>query len=302
MSVLQQYYTSYSNKETGRTGFQIKATSAGIPPNIQGTIARLIAYSVPRTLDIHALDTHPIALRYYYQGKGSCILLCSQSTGNDESGRPGNFFAHTLVLETDNFTAVPPIFYWKSPFWCYQDPVDRTQLDSLPILLSFDEEPSLELEKVWTFIDQGDRRTLLYKLLCAVVYSNKTYRRIIILDTTDNTANWIAAISTLLPPVYRPLLTFATYHHDPHQGHYLITGMTSASAFHPSATDHKSFFILDAYAGTTSEVPDSPYAKMAASNAQPDLYEAQLLSLFVDYTPNPSTDLVIDEQLDELAH
>ena len=151
MSVRQQYYTSYSNKETGSTGFQIKATSPDIFGRVQDTITRLISYRIPPLLDIHALVTHPLALRYYYRDKNECILLCSQSTGNDESGRPGNFFAHTLVLQPDLFTSIPPIFYWKSPFWRNQDPVDRTYLDTLPILPSFDIKPSLELSKVWKF-------------------------------------------------------------------------------------------------------------------------------------------------------
>src|SRR5258708_33655292 len=114
MSILQHYYTSYTNQETGSTGFQVKAMSPGISPDLQATIARLIAYHVPPMLEEHDVSTHPIALRYYYKGQDQCILLCSQSNGKDPNGRPGNFFAHTLVLDPAVLTSVPPIFYWHS--------------------------------------------------------------------------------------------------------------------------------------------------------------------------------------------
>ncbi|MFL5626288.1 MAG: hypothetical protein ACJ788_11920 [Ktedonobacteraceae bacterium] len=301
MRVLQHYYTSYSNEETGSVGFQVKAMSPGISANLQADITRLISYRIPSSLNEQAIDTHPVALRYYYKGPDECILLCSQSIGNDINGRPGNFFAHTLIMEPEMFTSVPPILYWKSPFWRHKDTESGSQVASLPILSTFYEEPSLDIEDMWNFLAEDDRRALLYKLMCAVVHSNKTYQRIVILDTTENVVWWIMAVSCLLPPDYRPILSFATYHHDPYQGQYLITGTTSDSSFRASAQDYISYFILNAEAGTTSAVEDSLYAKMAVEAAQPDLYETQLLALFTDYTKRFPTPTSINEQLDRMA-
>src|SRR6266568_8945776 len=112
MSVLQYYYTSFVHSQTNSAGFQVKAMSPGILPETQALIARLIAYRFPMTLDERAIQSHPAALRYYYESPQECILLCSQSNGNDESGRPGNFFVHTLILEPEMFKTMPPIFYW----------------------------------------------------------------------------------------------------------------------------------------------------------------------------------------------
>lgn len=319
MSVRQYYYTSYVHRPTGSAGFHVKAMSPDLSPELQETIARLIAYRIPPSLDVQMPDTHPVALRYAYKGPDECILLCSQSCGHDEFGRPGNFFAHAVVVEQDLFTSIPPVFFWKSAFWCKHDSVERVQIASLPVLPTFDEEPSLDLEEIWAFVAEGRRRDLLYNLLCGVVQSHRKQWRIVIFDSDEHVALWVAAVSCLLPPAYRPLLTFATYHHDPRRAPFLIIGADAASR--PTLEDDASFFLLDATRGKTSPVEPSPYAALAVSSTHPELYETVLLSIFTDldgdqdsdtdsdtdsgftaYTNNANpAPLYIDEQLDQLA-
>src|SRR2546428_4654287 len=150
MSVLQHYYTSFVHPGTNNAGFQVKARSQGISQETEALIARLIAYQIPATLDEQDIQLHPVALRYYYHNPQECILLCSQSSGNDESGRPGNFFSHTLILEPEMFKTMPPIFYWQSKFWRKDDngmEEERPQLDVLPTLPVFEEAPSLDIER-----------------------------------------------------------------------------------------------------------------------------------------------------------
>ncbi len=298
MAILQHYYTSFVNKETGSAGFQVKAMSPGISPDMQSMISRLIAYRIPPTLNEYEIERHPIALRYYYKDPQESILLCSQSNGSDENGRPGNFFAHTLVMEPDIFTIIPPILYWRSPLWRTEDPGNRTQLASLT---SFDEEPSLDIDRVWEFLAQGPRRKYFYKLMSAVVLCTTTQRRIVIIDSADNVALWIAAVSCMLPPAYRPLLSFATYHHDPYQAQFMITGTASDSSFRASPEEYMSFFILNTETGKMSEVEDSPYARMAAQATRADLYEQQLLPLFAMSMRRFPLPTRIDEQLDLIA-
>lgn len=298
MVVLQHYYTSFVNKATGSAGFQVKAMSPDIPPDTQTAISRMISYRIPATSDAYATVTHPVALRYAYRGAQECIFLCSQSNGSDENGRPGNFFAHTLVMEPAIFTSIPPIFYWRSPFWKTRDSEDHFSLESLA---EFDIEPTLDIENVWEFLAKGDRRKQFYKLMCAVVHLEKTQRRIVIIDTADQVALWVAAVSCVLPPDYRPLLTFATYHHDPYQTQFMITGTTSDSSFHASAEEYLSYFILNAETGITSEVEDSPYAELVAAATTADLYEMRLLPFFADYAQRFPLPTRIDEQLDLMA-
>ncbi len=299
MSVRQYYYTSYVDTRTGHSGFRVKALSPGIPPDLQTTLARLIAYRTPPSLDSSAINIHPVALRFYNEGTGQCVLLCCQSCGTDEYGRPGNFFAHALILEPDIFTHIPPIFFWKSPFWQMDDPEPRDCIASLPTLPSFAAQPSLNVDQVWKFIAQNDRYQFLYKLLCALINGSKTQQRIIILDTCEHVAMWIAAISCLLPPQYRPFLTFATYHHDLSQSHYLITG-TTRDFLYTSHEDRLSCFVFDAETGQTGPVEPSLYAEMVIEAVHSNRYEA-LLPLFATYARRFSAPTAINEQLNRLA-
>ena len=300
MPVLQQYYTSYSNEIARNVGYQVKATTPGITPQLQQAIDHLISYRIPPSMDERAIDTHPVALRYMYDSEmpNKSIFLCSQSIGNDVNGRPGNFFAHTVVTEPDIFASVPPILYWKSSFWKNKDTEARARIDSLDVLPTFNAEPAFDIEGMWEFLDQGKRREWLYKLLCAVIHCKRTYRRIVLLDTTDNVVWWIAIISSLLPPDYRPLLSFATYFHDPALSPFMIAGITK-DAFRSSPDMYSSYFVLNTWEDRYSEVEGSLYAEVVTSEARPETYFEQLLPLlaFAKRFPKPTA---IDEQLDRV--
>ncbi|HZS75898.1 MAG TPA: hypothetical protein VFA41_04740 [Ktedonobacteraceae bacterium] len=300
MAVLQHYYTSFVNREAGSAGFQVKAMSPGIAPDTQSTITRLISYRIPPTLDEYRLDTHPVALRYYYKSPQEAILLCSQSNGTDENGRPGNFFAHSLVTEPDYFTSMPPILYWHSNFWRTRDTRASSMIEPL---YSLDEvECTLDIEGVWNFLAQGNRIEQFYKLMCAVVHYSSTQRRIVIIDDDNNVAQWIAAVTFMLPPVYRPLLSFATYHHDPYQSQFMITGTTTDSSFRASPDEYMSYFILNTKTGQVSDVAESPYAVEAREAARSyDIYENRLLAIIGNYLSRFPEPKQIDEQLDLLA-
>ncbi len=301
MSVLQHYYTSFVHPETNRAGFQVKARSQGISAETEALIIRLIAYQIPSSMDEYDIQSHPVALRYYYQNPRECIFLCSQSNGEDENWRPGNFFAHTLVMEPGEFTTIPPIFYWKSCFWHKNDMYkDRPQWDILPALATFEEAPTLDTEQIWSFLTSSGRNKYLHKLMSALVHCHKTLRGIVIVDTDDHVALWIAAMSGFLPPVYRPLLSFATYHHDPRQGQFMITGTTRDSYFRNTEADYFTYFVFDPESGRISEGEVSPYADLVASAVSADQYETQTLPFFA-FTMRRFSHLIKDVAEEELA-
>jgi hypothetical protein len=305
MQILQHYYTSFINRQTGNAGFQVKALSPELSPDAQSLITGLIAYRIPPTLDERALATHPVALRYYYENSRQTYLLCSQSNGPDENGRPGNFFAHTLILKPEDFKQIPPIFYWGSSFWQTKDSSTSEILDPLSPKEMIS---ALEIEGVWTFLDEkispnGKKRLEYFpKLMAAVIQAHRTHRRIVIIDSAENVALWIAAVSCMLPPDYRPLLSFATYHHDPYQSPFLITGTTSDSAFRATDDEYITFFILNTETDQVSDVDPSPYAEEAKIAGQSmEEYEQRLLSLFSDYVRRFPPAEHIGEQLDQLV-
>ena len=298
MTVLQQYYTSFVNKATGSAGFQIMAMSPGISPEIQAMISRLIAYRIPSGLDERAIETHPIALRYYYHNAQESILLCSQSNGRDEGGRPGNFFAHSVVMPPDSFATEPPFLYWRSPFWKKR----ATETTPISPLYEFQAEQCLDIiDKMWAFLAEDGRREAFHKLMCAVVHSEGTNRRIVIIDSDEHVALWVAAVSCMLPPSYRPLLSFATYHHDPYQSWFLITGTTSDSGFRASPEECVAYFVLNGYTNQTSDVESSHYANLVKHCTNPDAYDVRLLRYFAAYEKRFPAANRINEQLDKFA-
>jgi hypothetical protein len=299
MEISQHYYTSFINRERGNAGFQVKAMSPAISPDTQNMILRLIAYRIPSSLDERAFKTHPRALRYYLFNEREALLISSRSNGNDPNGRPGNFFAHTLVVDPQIFTTVPPILYWESAFWCQEDTETRTTLQTLPDLPG---DPELDIDAMWTFLQEGKRRAHFYKLLCAVIHgAGKQRRRIIIIDSDEHVAFWIAAVSCMLPPAYRPLLSFTTYHHDPYQSQFFITGTPPSVDLRLASEDYKSYFILNMQENKVSNVEHSLYAELAYGYATPEQYDNEMLTFFSRYAhrfPNPT---VIDEQLDSIV-
>lgn len=278
MSLLQHYYTSCLKGTAGYAGFQIKAMSPGISPDDLKTINGMIGYQIPPSLDVSNIASHPIALRYNYLGRNNkCILVCSQSNGPDENGRPGNFFAHTVIADTKDFEVFPPIMFWRHPFWKTTDPAVRIEIPPEP---NFDLNPSLEFDQIWSFLDTGQRRDWFNKLLSAVITYDKIKRPIVILDHADNVALWIACVSFALPNILRPFLSFSTYDHDPYKANYRIIGTRRDSRFNFSADEYISFFILNTETGALSDCESSRAADFICQNMQPDLYEDKLSDFF----------------------
>lgn len=280
MAMLQHYFTSCLHGTSGQAGFQTKAESPGISPEVAKTVSSMINYRIPPSLDERAIAQHPIALRYDYLGPTRCILTCCQSNGTDEKGRNGNYFAHTIITSPQDFATLPPIMFWRHSFWKSHDSSDRLEIRPEP---SFELEPSLELQAVWPFFEQPRRREWFQKLLSATVQYAESRRPIVILDDANNVALWIAAVTFALPPGLRTTLTFATYHHDPYAVPYCITGTTRPgdSTFRCSSDEYISYFVLNALDGRVSATPDSPYATYVCERYFPGSYEEKLLDFFL---------------------
>lgn len=304
MNMRQHYYTSCERGTSGGAGFQCKALSDGFSEADLRLVNNMISYRIPPTLDEREINTHPVAFRYDYVDIEKCILVTSQSNGKDENGRPGNFFAHTVMTNPSNFEFFPPIMYWRHPFWKKQDADTRLEI---PLEPAFELDPSLNLEDVWPFLAIGNRKEWFTRLLSAVINYDLEKRPIVILDDTDNIALWIAAITFALPPIYRHYLTFATYHHDPYQSTFRITGTTQDSKFRFSHDEYISYFVLNAHTGQISDIQLSDYALLISEYYDEHHYEQDLLDFFSMCNarlPNKGSNRfrLLHEKLDPIAN
>ena len=274
MVMRQLYYTSCTKGTGAGSGFQVKALTPGMSQEERDALNRSLGYRIPPGLPSDDVDAHPVALRYQCLDALSCILLCSQSSGPDDAGRPGNFFAHCVLTDQKDFAFFPPVMYWKHPFWRREDHSDRLEIDPVG---SFDMEPSMEFGDVWPFLDLERRREWFHSLLCAILRFGEDRRPVVIIDTADNVAMWVAAVTFALPAGIRPFISFATYHHDPYQVPFLITGTTSDSRFRCSADEYESYFVMNVPQGRISQVKPSEYASRACEGMHEASYEERLV-------------------------
>lgn len=280
MAIYQQYYTSYRHPtDTHRGGgFGVQAETPGMLSTAQAMINKTIGYRIPRSLPPDIISEHPIALRFQIQN-GQGILSCIQSSGKDELGRDGNYFAHSLVGSSKEITgALPPIFYWKSDFWVGHD---NQHYDVLPMLSSMDElSLRFDSNELWDFVKQGNRPAWFHKLMCAVIDYGRSKRSIVILDTNEAIAQWIGCVTMALPPVYHPFLSFATYHHDPYTAPFMIIGTTSDSSFRFNADEYVRYFVLNAETGRVSDAPPSDYADFVMRRFNPHQFDTEIVDFF----------------------
>lgn len=298
MLIQQQYYTSWNNSRTQKTGFQVKAESIHLTQEMTELLNRLIGYSIPSQLDASDLTRHPVALRYYITDQFA-LLISSCSSGKDELGRDGNFFAHSLVGTPEQMAYLAPIFYWDSPFWVSQDPSDQQEL---PELEKLEAEVVFDFDAIWNFLNAGNRKQFFYKLLCAVIDYHDSKRRIIIIDDAESVALWIASICTFLPPSYCYFLSFSTYHHDPGRTPFTITGTTVDSNFRCTSDSYFSYFIVNSQENSISDVAPSDYANYALERLTSEHYEEEVLGFFswlerIDLTPK-----LIDRHLEHYVN
>ncbi len=279
MTIYQHYYTSCRHPETARTGFQVKAATPGITRSSAQMLERLISYRLPGNADPGMVAAHPVSLRYYAAGAGDAFLTCVHSSGPDEFGRPGNFFAHSLIGPAKAFNhPVPPIFYWDSPFWRREDPTDTAELPALPSLAQ-EVRITFSPEQAWAFLAL-QQPAWFYRLVCAALDYAASGRRIIIVDSSEHVALWTALLTLALPPGYRPWLTFATYHHDPYSAPFALTGTTPDTAFRSTDDDYRSYFVLNAAEDRISGAPESAYASFICDRFSQSRYNTELPDFF----------------------
>lgn len=297
MAIRQLFYTSCRHPLTGRTGFQVKAASPGLAPLTLDALQRLLAYRLPPPLLEAPPETHPVALRYAPLGDGEAALVCIHSSGLDEFDRPGNYFAHAVIGPAAQIARVyPPVTYWDSPFWVNRDDTPRVEL---PVSDDFAAEAAFDYDAVWAFLDEGPRRAWFRALLDAVVDSEHSGRRIVIVDSAANVALWVYAVSLALPSRFRPMLSFTTYHHDPLAASFVIAGTTpDGIAVRPGGPPR---FVLDATSGAVDDAPPSAFAAYICDHFTPDGYEAEILE-FLDWAEaRDDRAAAITHLLDDLA-
>src|SRR5215208_5626643 len=268
MKALQLHYTSCRRGQSGSAGFQTRAASAGIRPEEQREIERHGVYRPPRDTRPEPsreeiLRDFPRALRSYPLESGRHAVTRSCYVGRDYSGRWGNFFAHTLVLDNGQPASFWPIDLYEWPGWkeglaAEEDteeisgPVPTVDLGDLSPADSFG------LEDLSDFLrEQPGRTELLARMGRAVLLGRESSRALVVRDTPLNGLYWIACLQKLFPAPHAAVLSSSTYQDDP-RGCMAINATTGDTDFTFDDAERRfRFFEFDLAAGVHSEIPDA---------------------------------------------
>lgn len=309
MPIRELYYTSSHPKHAANAGFQVKAQSPGITAAQMRVLNKAMGYKIPQSQVTEPIATHPVALRYVPFDAQTAVLLCSQSAGADENMRPGNYFAHCVLGEMNLISKddqLPPIVFWGSSFWQHHDDDPRETLESLPISDTFAAQWSFNFDAAWPFLQEGNRLKWYRQMLATLI---NTERKIVIRDRIEHVVIWIYALSLPLPPRLRNLLSFSTYHHDPLNAPFRVSGVVPEQSMRPG-----DYFLLDAPELTVSDAPPSSFADYVADHMTETGFNEVLLPLIdalqnrlrnIDTIPrsvDALTDFFLTEKQGRLAH
>lgn len=268
MKALQLHYTSCRRGQSGSAGFQTRTLSPGIRPDEQREIERRGVYRPPRNTrpdpgEEEIARDFPRALRSYPLDSGRQAVTRAGYVGRDYSGRWGNFFAHTLVLENGELPVPWPIdLYewagWKEGLKLEEDTEEAPAPLPAVDLGSFVAADSFGLEELASFLREAPGRVeLLARMGRAVLLGRESSRALVVRDTPLNGLYWIACLQKILPPLHAAALSASTYQDDP-RGCADLNATTGETDFTFDEAERRyRFFEFDLTTGVSSEVPDS---------------------------------------------
>lgn len=165
---------------------------------------------------ISSEDIDALPRRFEYRPmQDRSLIMQSVPAGKDATGRPGNVFTHALIdNDLDSpLTSVYPIALYRSEDLLTPFRVAAVNAAELPADLGEPKTgPMADLSLAWMMVDSmfGDRRHAFYHLQDVLQAGDKT--AILVLNSTNEAAYWIQALSsTLTPNEARRLLHYSTF-------------------------------------------------------------------------------------------
>ncbi|MER7755756.1 hypothetical protein [Kitasatospora sp. NPDC097643] len=226
----QAHFTS-APPQPGSTqaGFRFTAVSPTAHPAL-GALTPLLGYgpppgapSAPTPQDIAAF---PLAFSYRRLPDAAVLAQC-RYTGQDYTGRWGNYFGHAVHALPEELAGLRPVELWRSPLWAGAAAPDGT---ALPDLRELPPGPAVAPDRVAEGFRAAAARCVgpLTDLLSAVLDRLRRPDRdrpiALVSADADRTAAWIAAVSYALPAPLAAELSFTTYTDRPGEARHHLAG------------------------------------------------------------------------------
>jgi len=264
-TALQHYYTSCRRGLEGGPGFQMRSATPGLEPLDRSDVERWGSYAAPRSVPLEPSPEeirglYPTAMRYYGLQSRRWALTLSSYVGKDYSGRWGNYFAHSLVVDAVPLPAWPLDYYewngWKRGLLPEEDSdVMPEPLPSIP-LADIAPAQSFSFEELQVFIAEApERKALLATMVRAVLHNAATSRAVIIRDSFLNGLFWTACVHKAFPLAYARHLSLSTYQFDERNCGVINATVPGSQFTCDEAQATYQFFVFDLIDGRTSTVP-----------------------------------------------
>lgn len=317
MGALQTTFTSCRMGESGSAGFQFRSATPGVTGEERREIEALSGYSAPqrpRELGDPTIEeiegSYPRMLRYQRLKSGRRALSLSCYVGQDYTGRWGNFFAHTLVLD------VPPqhwpIDYYDWEGWSTRltpeedTPQKPSQLPPVD-LTAVPASTSFTFEALRDFVrERPERATLLESMVRLVTSGLGTRRMVIRADFLDG-LYWIACVQKLLPVSMMDAVTFSTWQYEERGCADVNLTLESGRFTFDEVNRERRFWMFDFTQGTHSRLPPAQddYASRAIAwlLREPDARIEAFHRFARDFDlKEPSVELLSAARLFEASH
>ncbi|MEZ0107695.1 hypothetical protein ABH920_001687 [Catenulispora sp. EB89] len=272
MALEQLYYTSCEQGLTGFAGYQFNAVSPGASAETQREVLSQIAYKPPRSqmfpAEADELARCPVNLCFR---PGTPTLLANvEYVGQDFSKRFGNYFAHAFAADsiddlTEALGPLLPIELWRAPVWAAGQ-ADGTVLPRFSGQLPRGRVSPASARDFLAGHLLGDRLDAALSALvsaAAAAVEGRARPVLLVESDSDRAAQWIAAVSYLLPPRAGASLAFATYRADPTASRLHLIGTVPETVAELPLDVIDSFVVFDMTAGSVAEVAVHPLAELA---------------------------------------
>lgn len=272
MKAQQVIYTSCKRGiEGSSSGFQNYSYSPQIKAwSDQGNrIGELQSYNAPRIDGLPSLPTKEQAQTLYPRRQifgritGTSDLygmaLCSYIGRDYPEGsvRGGNFISHALVMpaaQVDDY----PCKYIDSPSflrWMDREQAAQDQTPAPLPIIDVEQNPAISLETVRSFLDEEDNADVFGQMLRCLLLRKEggVNRKLLINDSEENFALWVAALEMALPVRQSLDFSFSFYEYDPSVSGAEIIRMVDGTARSISDSAFAYNYIFDFATGNYAE-------------------------------------------------
>ncbi|WP_236743286.1 MULTISPECIES: GTPase-associated protein 1-related protein [Nocardiopsis] len=252
MGFAQLYYTSCEHGLSGYAGYQFNAATPGVDPRVLREVERFTVYEPPRSCPAERVDDHPVNLCYSPDVGGVPVLSRVVSSGDDPSGRPGNYFAHSLVAAGPKESGPLPAELWEADFWA-EAPVEGPGPAELSELSETEVGPGpLDRERTDAWMRRWPPEVVA-RLLLAADDAVDGARPLVLVADSASVAHWVAALTHLLSPERARMLSFATYCANPDEAFVHVVGVPPGS---DTALWKGRFTVHDPESGSVDGLPE----------------------------------------------